>query len=48
MELECKMTMQQAKDEMEFFRKVFDVVRLVEKNELDEMEQVDVSGSEVR
>ena len=42
------MTMQQAKDEMEFFRKVFDVVRLVEKNELDEMEQVDVSGSEVR
>ena len=48
MELECKITMQQAKDEMEFFRKIFDVVRLVKKNELDQMEQVDVSGSEVR
>ena len=48
MELECKITMQQAKEEMEFFRKIFDVVRLVKKNELDQMEQVDVSGSEVR
>lgn len=47
MELDYQMTMQQAKAEIEFFKKVFDVVRLVKENELNQMEQIDINGSDI-
>ncbi len=46
MELESKLTKLQAEEEIKFFSKVFDVVRLVKENELHQMIQVEISGSE--
>lgn len=47
MKYEVKVTKQQAEEEMEFLNRIFDVVRLVKENELQQMEQVNISGQEM-
>ncbi len=46
MEQDRKLTKQQAEEEIKFFSKVFDVVRLVKENELHQMIQVEIAGVE--